>query len=397
MKNLSDNDFDDLFRRRVDEFETDFDDSAWNTMEHRLKRRDRIVFVRKAVFTLVFLLLLGGGSAYLFRDSIAPGKQMVQQKKTERKPTPGDQVKEDKAQNNNSVSKEESSQQIAVNEQSTLGKTETPRAKNTGEKGTPHQVPAHAFSATDQEQQAVLFALSTHAFPGEKRVLNDSPAGLSAPAISPLSSSEADKEKVRVKKAPGWSFTFSAGPDFSAVSALGGQHPKLQAGILANYSLNKRLTFSSGIRYGLKQYATSPFAYQLGRPELAGTITYIDGSCNVLEVPLRASYAVFTGKKSQLLVNGGLSSYFMLRERYAFEYTPESGRETFILNKNNANQHLFGVTEISATYTIKPKNSPVQFGIEPYLKLPLTGVGEGRVKLNSTGVNLNISYGFKKK
>jgi len=87
----------------------------------------------------------------------------------------------------------------------------------------------------------------------------------------------------------------------------------------------------------------------------------------------------------------------MLKEKYLFEYTPESGINDFLLEKTNANQSYFGVASISATYKFKPTNQNIRFGIEPYAKLPLGGVGEGKVKLKSSGIALTMTYGITKK
>jgi hypothetical protein len=35
---------------------------------------------------------------------------------------------------------------------------------------------------------------------------------------------------------------------------------------------------------------------------------------------------------------------------------------------------------------------PLNIGIEPHVKLPMSGVGEGKIKLKSSGINLNVSY-----
>src|SRR5690606_33192634 len=118
----------------------------------------------------------------------------------------------------------------------------------------------------------------------------------------------------------------------------------------------------------------------------------VEGSCNVLEIPLRASYTFINDNKKSISFNSGLSSYLMLKEKYIFSYTPQSGYNDYVLEKVNANQHYFSVVELSASYRFKSKKSKTQFGIEPYVKLPLGGVGEGKVHLKSSGVSLNLFY-----
>lgn len=397
MKNLSDNDFDDLFRRRVDEFEPGFDDTAWNAMESRLKKRDRVIFVQRAVFTLLFLMLLGGGGYLLLRQDPVAKSAIVKNKADDRKPSPAEQRQDTSAADGVQIAADHriSSQPLA-DKKPLVATHDKIRAENSTLPVPERRIQRLASTGQPALSGRQITAISTGG-PAYHPIDGDI-STLAIPALSAEKRTDRTrKNTVKTAGASPWSLTFSAGPDFSAVSALGGQHPKVQLGFLANYAVNKRLLFSTGARYGIKQYETSPFDYQLVRPDMQSSISYIDASCKVLEVPLRASYAVHSGRRGALAINAGLSSYFMLHERYAFDYTPESGRGEFILQKTNANQHLFGVAEVSATYTLKPKALPVQFGIEPYVKLPFSGVGEGRVRLHSIGVNLTVSYGFKKK
>lgn len=55
---LNDNEFDATFRKKVFDADPQFEEAAWDKMERKLKRRDRIVFFRKSA--LVLLALLAG-------------------------------------------------------------------------------------------------------------------------------------------------------------------------------------------------------------------------------------------------------------------------------------------------------------------------------------------------
>ena len=61
MKDLSDNEFDKLLKQKAEAYDFDFDESAWNKMEQKLRRRDRIVFIRNSSIVVVLLVLFGGG------------------------------------------------------------------------------------------------------------------------------------------------------------------------------------------------------------------------------------------------------------------------------------------------------------------------------------------------
>ena len=57
----------------------------------------------------------------------------------------------------------------------------------------------------------------------------------------------------------------------------------------------------------------------------------------------------------------------------------------------NGNRHLFSILNVSAGYERKISKT-LHIQAEPYLNLPLSGVGEGKVKLHSAGLRAGINY-----
>jgi hypothetical protein len=54
-----------------------------------------------------------------------------------------------------------------------------------------------------------------------------------------------------------------------------------------------------------------------------------------------------------------------------------------------ANKHFFAGMGLSAGYTRKI-NKRLSFSVEPYAKLPLKGIGYGKVNLSSSGVLFSL-------
>ena len=67
--------------------------------------------------------------------------------------------------------------------------------------------------------------------------------------------------------------------------------------------------------------------------------------------------------------------------------------QTAEYNFFNENKHVFSIVNLSAGYE-KTWN---RFGLQvsPYAKLPLKGIGGGKVKLASAGVLVSAKYNFK--
>ena len=76
----------------------------------------------------------------------------------------------------------------------------------------------------------------------------------------------------------------------------------------------------------------------------------------------------------------------MKKESYSYYYKYPNGNEVSKLwSISNQNQHYFSVLDLSAgyEYSFSKRTSLLA---EPYLKMPLSGIGAGKVKLNSGGI-----------
>ncbi|WP_207533833.1 hypothetical protein [Desertivirga arenae] len=404
---MSDNEFDRLFKEKSQNFDYEFEEEAWVLMEKKLRKKDRIIFLRNLSIAACTLLFLAGG-IFLYdgnQDSI-----------TARKTKPVDSV---------SIAVKPNIS-VKDNRATNPANTNRSRSKVSQRQGEdPSAIAVHSKTPTDlkvQKQSSHGGDSFNSVDPADSRSINNtysttggdtlhhldllvmtaegvvSNSELSIPerqvkTTRPLDSSQPPKSKLLK---PSLGFTFSAGPDFSSTRSLAGKRGDLNVGLLINVNW-KNLTFSTGARYGVKKYDAEALDYALRNPARASEIYNIDASCNVLEIPLQLSVPVWSLKNRSISLTGGLSSYLMLKEKYLFEYTPESGVNDFLLKKTNANQSYFGVASISGRYTFKSTNQNIRFGLEPYVKLPLGGVGEGKVKLKSSGISLTMTYGTTKK
>jgi len=87
-------------------------------------------------------------------------------------------------------------------------------------------------------------------------------------------------------------------------------------------------------------------------------------------------------KKSRMFITAGISSYLMLKESYHFTFENPNPGSKADWNSTGTSRFLFSIASISASYErdILPN---VAIGIEPYVKIPVTGVGWSGLKLFS--------------
>jgi len=202
------------------------------------------------------------------------------------------------------------------------------------------------------------------------------------------------KANAKINKANSFFFSLSAGPDISFVSANGAGKMKLLAGIGLGYTFRDRLTIRSGFYSGRKVYSAGSDAYH--PPDIFWTyypyLEKVDADCKVYEIPLSVNYNFKRNKKNNWFASAGISSFIMKKEtyNYFYKYTPTGPVTTRDWTINNENQHYFSVITLSGGYEHYLSKS-ISLIAEPYIKLPLAGVGYGKVKLNSGGVLLTLA------
>jgi outer membrane autotransporter protein len=76
----------------------------------------------------------------------------------------------------------------------------------------------------------------------------------------------------------------------------------------------------------------------------------------------------------------------MKRETYYYHYYDQSGQYRYNgWTMRDKNKHHLSVLTLGAGYEYKISEK-LAFSAEPYVKLPLAGVGFGKIKLNSGGI-----------
>ncbi len=193
---------------------------------------------------------------------------------------------------------------------------------------------------------------------------------------------------VRLMMAPDINTVGSANP-----FALGDSY-----GVLFEYQFINRLRVQVGAVRTVKKYVSGPADYY----NPIGFWTYgvkpatIEADCKILDLPLNVRWDAIRRSRYDLFINSGLSSYLMLNERYDYKYAPPNDNNTHLKQnweKSRGSDHFFSTFNLSVGYERQLKKGfTVQ--IEPYLKLPIKGVGFAAVDIYSTGLLISGKYQF---
>jgi len=185
-------------------------------------------------------------------------------------------------------------------------------------------------------------------------------------------------------------------PDVSTVKFAHVASPLPNLGITLEYRLTNRLRLTTGLLRATKHYAAHREDYDWGAYR---SIVYqmdfkdVDGTCTVLDVPLNLRYDAVVHPQYRVFGSVGLSSFFMQRERYSYSYVVNNQTRLWEQNVVNKNRHLFRLANLSFGYE-RSLSTHWSVQAEPYVKVPLGGVGMGKVQLVSGGVFFGAKYGF---
>ncbi len=195
------------------------------------------------------------------------------------------------------------------------------------------------------------------------------------------------------KFANSFSISLSAGPDVSAASLDNIGTFELIAGAGIGYKFGKKWQIRTGFYTAKKVYGAKPAEYNPSGMfwNYYPYLENISADCKVNEVPLIVNYTFSQNQKQAWFVSAGLSSYFMKRETYIYHSKSPSGAywdKTYMVS--NKNKHYLSSLRISTGYQ-KTINKTISLSAEPYLNLPVSGVGYGKVKLTSAGILFSVN------
>ena len=186
-------------------------------------------------------------------------------------------------------------------------------------------------------------------------------------------------------------FGFQLGPDFSMVKSVKIDGTGYSAGLLAGYNINKNFAVETGLLWDHKRYQSEGRYFsteKLNWPHV--NLLSVSGYCNMYEVPLNLRYNFSRNAKRSLFATAGVSSYLMKKENYDYYYQRYGAYGYGNKEYKNTTNNWLSIVHLSVGLQ-KKLGAIGDLRIEPYIKLPLHGVGIGSMPLRSTGIYLGIT------
>lgn len=204
------------------------------------------------------------------------------------------------------------------------------------------------------------------------------------------------KNKVTERAKRGLYIGFVTGPDISTVKLQQVKKAGYTLGLIAGYRINKNFSVETGFFWDKKNYYSTGEYFDKARTGIPDhvDIKYLNGNCNMFEIPINVRYNFSSKRVGNFYISTGISSYLMKKENYDYEAEYYGSEYSEYKSYSNSTNNLFSVWNISAGYEFKLNNS-TGIRIEPYYKIPLKGLGIGKMPLSSAGIYFGITRSLK--
>lgn len=208
-----------------------------------------------------------------------------------------------------------------------------------------------------------------------------------------------DKKNEKSKVIEGFFLTGTVGAEASSTKLLSLKNSSITPvyGVGVGYRFNKRISVQTGFYAAAKKYIAGPGDYKVKPGSYLSTVKIInvDANCLVYEIPLIVQYNWITRPKTNYFASAGISGYIMKKEKYNYTYERYNSIYSYPYDYTK-NTHLLAALRLSAGVE-KQLGRKLFIQAAPVINIPLQGVGEGQVRLFTTGLQVSLTYfPFKK-
>ena len=189
-------------------------------------------------------------------------------------------------------------------------------------------------------------------------------------------------------------FLAIAGVEAASVKFLSFAESKFRPvyGVGVGYQFSKKFSVQTGFYAGQKKYTAGPKDYTFKENSYLNGVKLknVGAVCTVYEIPLVFRYSFLQKKSVQYFATTGLSSYIMKKEAYRYDYW----RYNTLYSSNYAyrgNSHLLSSFTFSAGIE-KEISKRLSLIVSPSFSIPFSGVGDGKIKLFSAGMQAGLKF-----
>jgi len=162
-------------------------------------------------------------------------------------------------------------------------------------------------------------------------------------------------------------------------------------GLMGGYRFTKHISVETGVLFSQKYYTTAGQYFSLKEigPMMPAAMKVMDvkGASILVEIPLHVRYDVLAKKDHRFFSSAGISSYILTKESNQY-HTSLNGTEAMMYATYKKNRGYFAASLDLAIGYEKNIGKKSSIRIQPYIQVPIKGIGVGSLKVMSPGVHI---------
>jgi Outer membrane protein beta-barrel domain len=165
------------------------------------------------------------------------------------------------------------------------------------------------------------------------------------------------------------------------------------AGLILGYEFNDRLSLETGLLFNEKHYYCDGQDFNMDMPGMK--LESLEGKSTLLEIPVKLKYNIVRKRKWNVFSTAGISSYILANEKNNYALVVNGTRQNMISNYENVSRYLAAAIDLSLGYELKASQR-LRLRLQPYLQIPLKGIGVGSIPVQSMGLHVGVTHSFGK-
>jgi hypothetical protein len=379
-------DINDLLRKAADEYSPKESESQWEKILVRIGVREEekkpTVIPWMRLGYLISFLIIGIAIGWMYlgvHEKIPEGSNTT--------PGPKDHVTQNESgnntRNNNSNNNKQQTHLIAPRHKTTQNKI-TPGSNTHVEIKTIFNMKKETLSGVNSVEHSI-------------NIDNYNNNQLLYPVDSLNDHKQSSIKNKQIQRGKAFYFGVASAIDYSNVKSSSVNQAGYAAGVIAGYSFNNKIDLETGLIFNKRNYFSEGRYFNMEKvrdampPDLH--IISLNTTSSVVEIPLKVKYNFLRSARSTVFATTGMSSYLITFQRNDYNASMNGVGEQFSGMYHKNEFLLPAVINVSAGYNYTFSDH-LNIRAEPFLKIPLKGMGIGNLPVTSAGIQLAVTRKF---
>lgn len=204
-------------------------------------------------------------------------------------------------------------------------------------------------------------------------------------------------EKIKLKTRSVFYVGLLAGLGYSWVGTMPFSFTNGEGGMVTGYNFGNKFSVETGFLISNKYYKSSGASFNMDKMKSAMPsgmeIETLEGQSKLVEIPVKALYNLYTRKQNKIFISAGASAFFLKKE-FNHYHVKLNGQEGLMTGYYDTKDFIFPATvNLSAGWKHSVSRS-LDIRLEPYVQLPLKGIGVGQLPVKSAGIHIGVLSRF---